>query len=250
MSKTANIRLDKFVANYSEFSRSDIKNLAKSGKITVDGQVVSDTSIKIHSEQEVCIAERRICPINDFILMLNKPKGYVCANQDSVHPTVIELIRNTKNSASAEFTPSDVIVNQIQIAGRLDIDTTGFVLLTNNGAWNHQITSPQKECFKRYSVTLDKPLRNIDPQLFLDGILLNGETKKTKPAKLSVLSKHTCELVISEGKYHQVKRMFAAIGNHVVKLHRSKIGNLQLDKNLELSEYRLLTPQEVELLLK
>ncbi|MGL5359962.1 MAG: pseudouridine synthase, partial [Shewanella sp.] len=129
--------------------------------------------------------------------------------------------------------------------GRLDADTTGLVLITSDGQWSHRITSPKKECVKRYLVDLAEPVDSSVTALFAAGVQLRGEEGLTKPAILEILSPLRVRLSITEGKYHQVKRMFAAVGNHVVGLHRERIGQIELDAALALGEWRYLTAAEI-----
>jgi 16S rRNA pseudouridine516 synthase len=137
---------------------------------------------------------------------------------------------------------------ELHVAGRLDLDTTGLVLVTDDGQWSHHITSPKHKLPKRYQVTLQDPVSADAVELFAAGILLRNEHKRTRPAQLDIISPTQVELIIHEGKYHQVKRMFAAIGNHVTALHRASIGALNLDPDLQPGHYRPLTPNELELL--
>ncbi|MCW8994509.1 MAG: pseudouridine synthase, partial [Psychromonas sp.] len=130
-------------------------------------------------------------------------------------------------------------------AGRLDADTTGLTLITDDGQWSHQITSPRRKCAKRYRVTLAQPLADNAVERFKEGIQLKSENQPCLPATLIRLSETEVLLTISEGKYHQVKRMFAALGNHVISLHREQIGKIELDKNLAAGEWRYLTEDEV-----
>jgi 16S rRNA pseudouridine516 synthase len=138
-------------------------------------------------------------------------------------------------------------LQQLHVAGRLDIDTSGLVLLSDDGNWSHRITAPRHKCPKRYRVTLAAPLDPAAVEQFAAGLTLRNEAKKTKPATLEILTPTEVRLTIGEGKYHQVKRMFAAIGNHVVALHREAIGALQLDESLAPGEYRPLSEAEREL---
>ena len=165
-------------------------------------------------------------------LMLHKPIGYVCANTDSEHPTVLDLIDLPRK-------------HSLQVAGRLDLDTTGLVLLTDDDKWNHLVTAPKHAFTKRYFVTTADPITDETAAIFIKGILLHGEKKPTLPAQLILINSHQARLDIHEGKYHQVKRMFAAVGNHVVSLHREKVGAIELDANLKPGEYRELTFAEI-----
>ncbi|MBD3609158.1 MAG: pseudouridine synthase, partial [Gammaproteobacteria bacterium] len=134
---------------------------------------------------------------------------------------------------------------RVQVAGRLDIDTTGLVLITDDGEWNHQLTAPNKRCGKVYQVEVEKPLHENLIDKFEKGIWLKQEKTRTLPAKLEILAQHQAQLTIYEGRYHQVKRMFAACDNHVVALHRSQIGAIKLDTSLAPGEYRPLTEDEL-----
>ncbi len=227
------MRIDKFICAMTDYSRSDIKRLAKEGAIRIGEHIVNDTSTKIDpSASPIYLFDNPIGSIKPRFFMLNKPQGIISATNDGHHKTVIDLLNEPKKS-------------KLQIAGRLDKDTTGLVLITDDGQWNHCVTSPNHHSLKHYKVTVDKPLDDSLIQQFKSGLLLNGETKKTREAKLTIIDAHHAELFISEGKYHQVKRMFAACGNHVTALHRHAIGSIQLDPNLELGNYRPLTQHEV-----
>ncbi|MNH26135.1 Ribosomal small subunit pseudouridine synthase A [compost metagenome] len=164
--------------------------------------------------------------------MLHKPEGYVCSNEDPDHATVFQLL-------------DEPAMGKLHVVGRLDLDTTGLVLITDDGQWSHRITSPRHECAKTYHVWLADPVSEDAISLFADGVFLRNEEDKTRPAQLELLGECEALLTIHEGKYHQVKRMFAAIGNKVVGLHREQIGELVLDEELAPGEYRELTPEEI-----
>ena len=232
------MRLDRFIANNSDYSRSDIRKLVKAGCVYVNNELATTADLTIApSETLVTVNNERVYAISNLYYMLHKPVDVVCANTDSQHSTVIDLMH--------EHLPLHVL-SSLQIAGRLDIDTTGLVLITNDGQWNHRVTSPANQCYKKYRVDLELPINTDIHELFSNGILLEGETKKTKPAEIELINSTQCLLTICEGKYHQVKRMFAAVGNKVVKLHRCSIGNILLDEKLQPGQYRKLYPQEVE----
>jgi 16S rRNA pseudouridine516 synthase len=164
--------------------------------------------------------------------MLNKPQGYVCSTDDPDHPTVLYFLE-------------EPTAYKLHAAGRLDIDTTGLVLMTDDGQWSHRITSPRHHCEKTYLVTLESPLADDTAAQFTAGVQLHNEKDLTKPATLEVVSECQVRLTISEGRYHQVKRMFAAVGNHVVALHRERIGAIVMDEDLGEGEYRPLTAEEI-----
>ena len=164
--------------------------------------------------------------------MLNKPEGYVCSTDDPDHPTVLYFL-------------DEPVAHKLHAAGRLDIDTTGLVLMTDDGQWSHRITSPRHHCEKTYLVTLESPVSDDTAEHFAKGVQLHNEKDLTKPAVLEVITPTEVRLTISEGRYHQVKRMFAAVGNHVVGLHRERIGAIELDPDLAPGEYRPLTEEEI-----
>lgn len=226
------MRLDKFIGNNTELSRTQIHIAIKQGLIFINDNPVAKTNAQITAGDKVVLNGQLIEERKARYLMLHKPAGYVSANSDSEHPTVLDLIELP-------------FKQELQIVGRLDLDTTGLILLTDDGQWNHKITSPKHSHTKRYLVTTTNIIDESAQALFAEGILLKGETKPTLPAELTLLSAHQARLSICEGKYHQVKRMFAAIGNHVVNLHRERIGAIGLDENLPLGKYRPLTCDEI-----
>ena len=164
--------------------------------------------------------------------MLNKPQGFVCSHVDDFNPTVFVLF-------------DEVSPEKMHVAGRLDSDTTGLTLLTDDGQWSHRITSPRHVCEKVYFVETADPIVAENIAQFEAGVQLNGEEGLTRPAKLEIVGEREGVLTITEGKYHQVKRMFAAVGNRVVGLHRERVGTLELDEDLELGQYRPLTAEEI-----
>ncbi|NIB43749.1 16S rRNA pseudouridine(516) synthase RsuA [Pseudomaricurvus alkylphenolicus] len=225
------MRLDKYVSQVSDLSRKEVKRLLRAGYISVDGETVKDAGMHIEDTMEVSIDGEPLQAPRSRYFMLNKPQGYVCVTKDRDHPTVLELLDEPNKE-------------KLQIAGRLDIDTTGLVLLTDDGQWNHAVTSPKRDCRKTYLVTLANDIAEDTEARFQEGVLLEGELKITKPANLEVLFSNEARLTISEGKYHQVKRMFAAVGNRVEELHREQIGEIILDPDLTPGEYRELTEEE------
>lgn len=227
------MRLDKFLSQNSDSSRSLIQQAIKAGRVSVNDVVAKKGDQKLVGDEIVTLDENIVEPFKTRYLMLHKPLGYVCANSDSDYPTVVDLIRMPR-------------WQELQIVGRLDIDTTGLVLLTDDGQWNHRITSPRHECDKIYRVTTANPISDETAALFAAGVQLHGEKAPTRPAQLEFLSSHEARLKIHEGKYHQIKRMFAAAGNLVVALHRESIGSIQLDPALAPGEYRALTDDEIK----
>lgn len=226
------MRLDKFLSNATDFSRKDIKRLVRQNLVQVNGEVASDPALHVNDADSVYCDGMLVSAPRPRYFILHKPAGFVSATKDSDHPTVLDLLDEPRPES-------------LQIAGRLDLDTTGLLLITDDGAWNHRLTSPRSSCVKTYCAELAEDIDPATADRFAQGVWLDGEKRRTLPAELRVLSPREVELDIYEGKYHQVKRMFAAIGNRVVALHRSAFGPLRLDADLAPGEYRSLTPAEV-----
>lgn len=230
MSQT--LRLDKFISNATEYSRSQVKRLIKHNLVSVDGRLAYDPGEQISMNALVCIDGQAISAQTARYFMLNKPQNYVCANRDRRHLTVIDLIEEPR--------PED-----LHIAGRLDIDTTGLVLITDDGQWSHRVTSPKYSCIKYYTATLRDPITEITVRKFQEGIYLQGEKRRTLPAELNSLEGTVVQIGIQEGKFHQIKRMFHAVENEVLQLHRDQIGAITLDPELAEGDYRPLTEAEI-----
>ena len=225
------MRLDKFLAHHLGVSRTIVNKELKAQKVTVNGDIVKSGAYHISPDQIVEYDGFEIVPITENrYFMLNKPQGYVCSTDDPDHPTILYFI-------------DEPMSEKLHSAGRLDLDTTGLVLLTDDGKWSHRITSPKHHCEKVYQVTVEQPLNANLIEIFRQGIQLKSEKTLTEPAKLVILDDYHAELTISEGRYHQVKRMFAAVNNHVIQLHRQQIGNIILD--IPEGEYRPLTQDEI-----
>ncbi|MDO6563919.1 16S rRNA pseudouridine(516) synthase RsuA [Amphritea sp. 1_MG-2023] len=225
------MRLDKYLSQATGLPRSLIKRQIKCKNVEVNGQLCQDHGYKVRSDDQVSLEGRDIAPPGPKYLMLNKPAGTVCVTEDSEHPTVIDLLEQ-------------ITIRDLHPAGRLDIDTTGLVLITNDGQWSHRVTSPKHQCDKVYLVSTAEPITADYIQQFAAGITLRNEDKPTLPAELEILSDTQARVTLHEGRYHQVKRMFAAMGNKVTALHREQIGNIRLDDDLEAGEYRFLTAAE------
>lgn len=209
-----------------------MKKLVKQSLVEVDGNIVTNPAAAIPPTAKVYLNGEPITTPGPRYFMLNKPAGVVSATKDSEHPTAIDLIDVPRTEL-------------LQIAGRLDIDATGLLLITDDGQWNHSITSPRSHCRKTYQVTVAEPLSSSLVQKFLEGIWLEGEKRRCLPADLEIKDDYHAQLTISEGKYHQVKRMFAAQGNLVTELHRIQIGSICLDPTLAPGNYRALTQLEL-----
>ncbi|MEQ3408801.1 16S rRNA pseudouridine(516) synthase RsuA [Klebsiella aerogenes] len=227
------MRLDKFIAQQLGVSRAIAGREIRGSRVTVDGDIVKDASFKLQPEHEVEYDGNTLTQQHGpRYFMLNKPQGYVCSTDDPDHPTVLYFL-------------DEPVAHKLHAAGRLDIDTTGLVLMTDDGQWSHRITSPRHHCEKTYLVELENPLEEGVAEQFAKGVQLHNEKDLTKPAVLEVITPTEVRLTISEGRYHQLKRMFAAVGNHVVGLHRERIGEITLDASLEPGEYRPLTEDEI-----
>jgi len=226
------MRLDKYLASVTDYSRSEVKKLIKSGRVLAAGEVVTDPRYVVEAMTPVALDGALLRHATPRYFMLNKPLGYVSATKDRQHLTVLELLD--------EDNPE-----QLHIAGRLDIDTTGLLLLTDDGQWSHRVTAPNKACAKTYLVETVEPIPESAIAKFSEGVFLHNEKRRTLPAKLEIVDVQTARLTITEGKFHQVKRMFHAIENEVETLHRESIGAIVLDPSLGEGEYRALTEQEI-----
>ncbi|MDA9556054.1 16S rRNA pseudouridine(516) synthase RsuA [Vibrio sp.] len=228
------MRLDKYLCDALGATRREATKIIKSGDVTVDEQIQKSGSFKVKDGARVEWQDREIKAPGPRYIMLFKPDGFVCSHEDGFNQTAFMLLDEVK-------------MDCLHFAGRLDVDTTGLVLITDDGKWSHRITSPKHKCEKVYRVWLADPLEAHYTEEFENGILLRSENEPTLPAKLEIVDEEEKEvlLTITEGKYHQVKRMFAALGNKVEHLHREQIGAIELDEALEPGEYRFLTEDEV-----
>jgi 16S rRNA pseudouridine516 synthase len=223
------MRLDKFICDCTGLTRTQAGKSIRQGLVSINGEPVKQAARQVELDGEP------LQLIGPRYIMLHKPAGYVCANDDPEHPIVFTLL-------------DEPLVERLHTVGRLDLDTTGLLLLTDDGQWSHRLTSPKHHVAKTYRVWTADPIPTEAIAQFAAGVMLRGEKEPTKPAQLELVSANEALLTIHEGRYHQVKRMFAAIGNKVERLHRERIGELQLPSDLELGEYRALNQQEFELL--
>ena len=220
------MRLDKFLANMGVGTRSEVKQLLKKGSVKVNQNIVKLPKLHVNpNSDEIMVNDEVVSYIDKVYIMLNKPKGYISATEDEVHPTIIDLI------------PEYAHLNIFPV-GRLDKDTEGLLLVTNDGQFNHEVMNPNKHVSKTYEVYSKHPITQFDIDKFKSGIELSDG--KLKPAILKKVDNYVSHVTIYEGKYHQVKRMFHSIENEVLELKRIKIAQ-ELDHNLDLGSYRLLT---------
>lgn len=232
------IRLDKYLAQMNKGTRKEIKEAAKRGRIAVNGIMVKNTDLKINPDMDTVLFDNEETGFVEYeYFIMNKPQGVVSATRDEQDKTVIDLI---KDNVRKDLFP----------VGRLDKDTEGLLLITNNGDLAHRLLSPAKHVKKIYYAKIDGIVTEDDVKKFSAGMELSDGTI-TRPAALKILVSapiSEIELTIYEGKYHQVKRMFAAVGKHVLYLKRICMGELYLDKELVAGAYRRLTDEELELI--
>ncbi|RTZ16733.1 16S rRNA pseudouridine(516) synthase RsuA [Vibrio aquaticus] len=228
------MRLDKYLCDALGATRKEATKIIKSGDVTVNDIVQKSGSVKVTDDCTVEWQGREIHKAGPRYIMLFKPDGFVCSHEDGFNQTAFMLLDEVK-------------MEELHFAGRLDVDTTGLVLITDDGQWSHRITSPKHKCEKTYRVWLADPIQADYAEKFEQGIQLRNEKGLTLPAQLEIVDEEENEvlLTITEGKYHQVKRMFAALGNKVEHLHRERIGDIELCESLEPGEYRYLSEDEV-----
>ncbi len=225
------MQLEKFLSKMNFTTRKKAKKFIADNNILINGKAVEKKQVILKEGDLVKINDLEIIYQLHYLIMLNKPKNYLCANHDDKHQTVFDLL------------PKHFHKN-FHIVGRLDLDTTGLVLISNDGSLTHEIISPRKKIYKKYYVETKFPLKNLE--VFKNGITLKDFT--TKDAKYEIIDEKSCYLSIYEGKFHQVKRMFHYINNEVVNLKRVKIGNLELD--VDLGNFRILTKKEINSILE
>ncbi len=234
------LRLDRILANMSYGTRNEIKKLIKKGLVKVNGAVEKDPARKVHPRESRIEINGELVDYHEFTyVMLNKPAGYISATEDVREQTVLELL-------SAEYQALELFP-----VGRLDKDTEGLLILTNDGKLGHHVTSPKNKVPKTYYALVQGKVGEADGTAFSQGIVLE-DGYKTLPAELTILKpadRSEIELVVYEGKFHQVKRMFQARGKEVLYLKRIKIGRLGLDERLAPGQYRELTGEELALIL-
>lgn len=232
------IRLDRFIANQTEYSRKEVKMLVKKGLVKVNGVVVSSTDIKIDADKDdVNVNGESICYKKYIYIMLNKPAGYVCSTKDGESPTVLELIPDEIKNVHKGIFP----------AGRLDKDSEGFVFLTNDGELSHRILSPKKHIPKYYIVKLNKPFEKSYVQQFAEGLVLkSGEQCLSARVDGYENDNNYAFIELYEGKYHQIKRMFASVENHVEYLYRTQLGGLMMNEKLGIGEHLIMLHKDVE----
>jgi 16S rRNA pseudouridine516 synthase len=236
---SATLRLDRLLANMGYGSRREVQALVRHGQVLLDGAPVADAEMRLPVTpalaDRLSVSGARIDPPPGMALMLHKPLGVTCSHKEA-GPLVYDLL-------PSRWRARDPAISTV---GRLDKETSGLLLLTDDGALLHRIISPRRHVAKRYVATLARPLDGREGERFASGeLMLDGEDKPLAPAALEPLSPTRARLTITEGRYHQVRRMFAAVGNHVEALHRDRVGGLDLPEDLEPGAWSLLGEADV-----
>ena len=239
MAKTPTSRIDKLLSSMGYGSRTEMARLAKAGGITLDGAEVEDVSQRIAVTPDLParmqVDGQGLDPLPGVVILLNKPLGMTCSHKED-GPLVYDLL-------PARWRRRDPAISTV---GRLDKQTSGLLLMTDDGDLLHRLISPKRHVRKTYRATLARPLTGAEGAVFASGhMMLEGEAKPLLPAELEVLGPREARLHITEGRYHQIRRMFAAVGNHVEALHREAMGGLRLDEGMEPGAWRVLGVEEV-----
>lgn len=225
------MRLDRFVSQATGRSRSAVRGLIRQGRVTLDGDIVRQPAARVSEQADVTLDGAQLVGLQALYLMLHKPAGVLSATCDAGQATVNSLLPLA-------------LARRVHPVGRLDKATTGLLLLTDDGAWSHRVTAPGHGCTKVYRATLAGVLVDDADERLAQGLLLRGETRPTRPAQLQRLGPTEVRVAVTEGRYHLVRRLFGALGNRVVTLHRERIGGLSLDPGLRPGQWRALTDAE------
>jgi len=220
-------RLDRFISEQCQINRKKVRLLLAQNRVSVDGVIATDVAQPIDKFSIISLDNQIIQKNKPLYIMLHKPVGVVCATKDDKHQTVINLL-------SGLLSPDEKA--SLHIVGRLDLNTSGLVLLTNDSRWSEQLTSPKSKVPKHYLVTLQNPLSEEYIQTFSKGMYFAFENITTKPVVLKIISPFQAEVILTEGRYHQIKRMFGRFNNPVIALHRISIGHYVLDESLKVGE--------------
>lgn len=231
------MRLDKYLADTTDLTRSLAAKAVKSGQVLVNGSRPKSASLQVSATDTITLDGELLTLQQGFrYFLMNKPEGCVCTHRDSTHPLVFDLLEGISNR------------QDLHTVGRLDLDTTGLLLITDDGQWSHHLTSPRHHQPKTYRVWLADDICADAEARFTQGVMLDDDPKRTLPAELERISAREALLTIHEGRYHQVKRMFAALGNLVIRLHREQVGVMTLDAGLQPGQFRPLTAAEIKAL--
>lgn len=236
--QTKSFRIDRYISKKLGINRRDIKLMLAQGRIEINGELVREITTIVEEFDRVLLDGKLLQAKQPTYIMMNKPIGVVSATKDKLHKTVIDLLPKA-------LLGNHEVAHDLHIVGRLDLNTSGLLLLTNDSRWSRKLMSPEEKVNKVYQVTLQNELADEYIEAFSAGMYFEFEDITTQPAELKIVSKHVAEVVLKEGKYHQIKRMFGRFRNPVLALHRSSIGNLLLDTCLVEGESRALTSDEV-----
>jgi 16S rRNA pseudouridine516 synthase len=231
--QTKSFRIDRFISKRCKINRRDIKLMLAQGRIVINGEIIREITTIVEEFDHVVLDNELLQNKQAIYIMMNKPIGVVSATKDELHKTVIDLLPDTLNG------------DDLHIVGRLDLNSTGLLLLTNDSRWSRKLMSPEAKVNKVYQVTLEHDVTEDIISVFAEGMYFSFEQITTQPAQLTMLTNKVAEVVLTEGKYHQIKRMFGRFRNPVLALHRSSVGNCLLDENLQVGESRALTFEEV-----
>lgn len=224
------MRLDKYICKSTNLTRVQASEALQQNQVEVDGRVFTNGAVQVHDNNDVTLEGQRLVLRPFRYLMVHKPANTLCSNVDENYPSILNYVDINNKS-------------ELHVVGRLDADTTGLVLLTDDGSWTFKIIKPEAKCEKVYRVSLRDEITSTAIQALEFGVMLQGIKEPTLPAKLEVINPREVLLTITEGKFHQVKRMFRAVGNRVKALHRDKIGKITLD--VDCGQWRYLTESEV-----
>ena len=239
MSKANTSRLDRLLATMGYGSRREIQILANAGRLHLDGEEIDDADMRIaitpDLPQRLTLDNKPIDPLSGMVLMLHKPLGVTCSHKEA-GPLVYDILPTRWRAREPA----------LSTVGRLDKETSGLLLITDDGQLLHKIISPKHHVAKRYRVTLDRPLNGTEQEIFASGtLMLESEEKPLLPVAMEVHSPLLATVTLTEGRYHQVRRMFAAVGNHVTALHRETVGGLSLPDDLPAGSYKILDAEEI-----
>lgn len=226
------MRLDRFICKSTSFTRVEAREFIQSGRVNVNDVIGIHEAYQVHENNKITLDGEPLTLRPSRYIMMHKPAGFISSNVDGRYPSLFNLL-NIDDS------------DNLHLAGRLDRDTTGLVLITDDGRWSFNLISPDKNCAKRYRVGLRNDITKEAIQALESGMEVKGFVNLTKPAKVEVIHAKEVLLTITEGKYHQVKRMFQAVNNKVVRLHRESVGNIEL--NIPEGEWRYLLESEIVL---
>lgn len=236
--QTKSFRIDRYISKKLNINRRDTKLILAQGRLIINGNVIRDVTTIVEEFDHVVLDQEVLQDKKAVYIMMNKPIGVVSATKDDQHKTVLDLLPD-------ELRAMDGNQYDLHIVGRLDLNTSGLLLLTNDSRWSRKLMSPAEKVNKIYQVILENEVTDEAVFAFANGIYFPYEDITTQPANLTILTKKRVEVVLTEGKYHQIKRMFGRFRNPVLALHRSSVGNLSLDPSLGAGESRALTADEV-----